>query len=673
MKRKWLSPIVAGIVAVGIYGLTPSAAQEPEPQAQSAQITGVAPGDSNECPFFGPNREHFIPRDRKLGFAAGRLTDQFASLTARPTAQPRIQSFGTARSAIVPANLIDKYIFAALQSNGITPANITTDTEFIRRVTLDLTGRIPVPADVTAFVTNVDPNKRAELVDQLLAKPEWVDKWTMFYGDLFKNTAATVQVTIRPEGRNAFYKWIHDSLASGKPYNQMATELIAAEGDNSFDPANGQVNYLALGVVTGGPAQDIFDSQTANIADQFLGLAHMNCLLCHNGRGHLDSLSLWGGQTTRTQAWGMSAFLAHTWTRSLSTPPDPANPMAGKVNYWSLDQYKTDYALNTTSGNRPARQPIGTVKVITPTYIFNGKAPGTGEDYRVAFAKNVTGDFQFARASVNYLWAYFFGAGLVDPPDQFDPLRQDPNNPPPAPWTLQASNPQLLNALAQAFIDSGYDVKAMMRRIVNSDTYQLASDYPGTYNAAWDQYFARKNVRRLWSEEIHDSINIAINTFPSYTVGGFTNPSTVYGANSPGFGKISFAMQAPDVVNMPDGGGAVSQFLDVFLRGNRDDQPRKKEGSILQALDMMNDNFVESRIHATGSGATASYVQNLLKYNDAAIINTLFLDILSRTPTADEMTVCTAELDNGGSTLRRQNTEDLVWTLFNKLDFLFNY
>jgi len=151
-------------------------------------------------------------------------------------------------------------------------------------------------------------------------------------------------------------------------------------------------------------------------------------------------------------------------------------------------------------------------------------------------------------------------------------------------------------------------MKALMRLMVNSDTYQLASDYNGTWDPAWISYFARKFVRRLWSEEVHDSIVTAIGTAPLYTVPGFTADSTNYSVDSPGFGKISFAMQAPDVVNMPDGGGAVSQFLDTFLRGNRDDQPRKSEGSILQALGLMNDNFVESRIHATGTGATATFL-----------------------------------------------------------------
>jgi hypothetical protein len=456
----------------------------------------------------------------------------------------------------------------------------------------------------------------------------------------------------------------------------MATELIAAQGLNSFDQTNGQINYLTLGVVGGGPAQDIFDQQAANIADTFLGLAHVNCILCHSGRGHLDSLSLWGSQATRTQAWGLAAFMARTQVKRLSLPVDPANPMAATVNYWSLDKYTTDYALNTTTGNRPARQPVGALKLVTPNYFFSNQIPPAGTEYRAALAKYVTGDFQFARATVNYLWAQFFGAGIVDPPDQFDPARLDPNTPPAAPWTLQPSNPALLNALAQWFIDNHYDVRAFMRLIATSDTYQLASDYSGTWDPAWDKYFGRKFVRRLWPEEIHDSIVTAVNTLPSYTVPGFTADSTVFGANSPGFGKISFAMQAPDVVNMPDGGGAVSQFLDSFLRGNRDDQPRKGEGTILQALNLMNDNFVESRIHATGSGATATYLTTVLAQpgltNDQ-LVTILYQAVLSRNPSPTELATANTLLQTGGTIQRKTNAEDLLWTLFNKVDFVFNY
>lgn len=675
-SRKWLASCAAGTMAFAVWGLTPSRAQEPEQTAP--EITGDAPAtDGTECTFFGAQRDRFSPRiSVDGGSSAGRLTRLYsASGGFRTSSQGRTQAFTTAATGSTSTNLIDQYIFAALQSGGITPAAKTDDYEFIRRVSLDLTGRIPTATRVSQFVADTNAGKRTALIDELLAKPEWIDKWTMYYGDLYRNTSANTQIRIQPEGRNAFYKFIKDSLTKGKPYNQMVSELIAAQGTTNFDQNNGQVNYLVLGVVGGGPAQDIYDQQAANVADTFLGMAHVNCILCHNGRGHLDTLSLWGSQATRLQAWGLAAFFAKTRVLSTNLPLDPNNPRATNYNYYSLTTNAADYSLNTTTGNRPSRQPIGTTRTITPAYMFNGKVPAAGQEYRAALAQSVTGDFQFARASVNYIWAQFFGTGIVDPPDQFDPARLDPNNPPAAPWTLQPSNPALLNALAQSFIDSGYNVKTLMKLITSSDTYQLATDYSGTWNPVWDTSFGRHNVRRLWPEELHDSVVTAIGTVPSYTVPNFTADTAVYAAVSPGFGKISWAMQAPDVVNMPDGGGAVSQFLDAFLRGNRDDQPRKSEGSILQTLNLMNDNFIESRIKATGTGATASFLQTQLTANptdNTALINVLYLNVLSRKPTATELTLATAQLIKAGQT-RTQNAEDVLWSLVNKLDFVFNY
>src|SRR5262249_38606136 len=157
----------------------------------------------------------------------------------------------------------------------------------------DLTGRIPTADRVLKFVADTAPDKRNKLIDELLAKPEWVDKWTMFFGDLYKNavnrpTSGTVRFN---EGRNAFYKWINASLAANKPYNEMATELITAAGNNSY--TDGRLNFLIGYIATGGPQQDITDSLTAGIMETFLGISHVNCILCHNGRGHLDNLSLW--------------------------------------------------------------------------------------------------------------------------------------------------------------------------------------------------------------------------------------------------------------------------------------------------------------------------------------------------------------------------------------------
>src|SRR5260370_2204728 len=207
----------------------------------------------------------------------------------------------------------------------------------------------------------------------------------------------------------------------------------------------------------------------ANIATTFLGLSNLNCLECHNGRGHLDSLNLWGAQTTRIQDRGMAAFLSHTPSPG-RTPVTQGN---NNIYYWSVtDNLRAaDYFLNTLTGNRPARQPVSKVTNVAPTYMFGGQSPAPGSNYRAALAQDITADFQFARAAVNYMWAQFFGLGIVDPPDQFDPARLDPSNPPeipwPAdpsqPWPLQPSNPHLLNALAPDFVHNKLDLQTLSR------------------------------------------------------------------------------------------------------------------------------------------------------------------------------------------------------------------
>ncbi len=620
-----------------------------------------------ECSYFGADREKFAHAELdRLGaknpHRLSTLTEQVVKmLPAMASVKSRPRDAGQ-----YAQGSIDAYIWADFQKNGITPAPPTTDWEFIRRVTLDLTGRIPTPDRVLTFVADTTPNKRAKLIDELLTSPQWVDKWTMYFGDLYQNTTTKQSTSLNrfPQGRNAFYQWIHDSIANGKPYNQMAAELITASTANSYN--DGPSNWILNGYITGGPQQDIWDQSTAFVFDTFLGITHVNCLLCHNGLGHLDQISLWGSRTSRYQAWQLAAFQSHTsFTR---TPVAAGN---NNVYYWTVQDgakgFTTDYPLNTTTGNRPARvapagcKPGQPCYYVAPQYIFNGDAPNPGENYRSALAREVTGDFQFARATVNYIWAQLFGRGMVDPPDTFDPARLDPNNPPPAPWTLQPSNAALLNALAQHFIDSGYSIQALMREIANSDTYQLSSRYDGTWNAAWEPYFARKFVRRLWAEEVHDAVAQSSGTFPSYNYTGFTDQ---------GYPKISYAMQLPDVVNAPSDGN-ISPMLDSFLRGNRDNQPRAEDGSILQALNLMNNSFVVQRSHQSGTNASQLIIQNLNRSNED-LVNTLFLAILSRYPTQDEMKTAITGMPMTASG-RIAQVQNLVWSLYNKVDFVFNY
>jgi hypothetical protein len=648
-------------------------AQDPAPETPALETPAdVISADTSadqlpvsdpSCTFFGPNREKFMGGQRLIERAAltanvaaqlAPAADVMASFVAN--AMPSAPGGSRTDTLQHTTNNIDKYLFQALAEAGVAPAPATTDYEFVRRVTLDLTGRIPTASAVTTFVSDGSLDKRAKLVDTLMASPEWVDKWTVWFGDLLQNNSRNTQMQRNILGVVAFNNYIRDSLTSGKPYNQMAREMISATGTSSY--TQGEINYIVGGYMGGGPVQDIFDLQAANTAETFLGISHLNCLLCHNGRGHLDSLSLWGYYTTRQQAWGMASFMSRT--NALGTN--------GNNGPWSVQNSRVvDYQLNTTTGNRPARCTVdangrcaGAIQTVKPTYIFDGAIAPAGQDYRAFLGQKITSDFQFARATVNYIWEYFFGVGIVSPSNQFDPMRLDPDHPPsdcPSdknPCTLQPTNARLLNALAQDFINSGYNLKALMREIATSRAYQLSSRYDGTWDPNWQTLFARHLVRRLWSEEVADAITQSSGITATYTNVNW-NPTTV-----------NWAMKLPEPLNT--GGSASAAFLDAFLRGNRDDQERRGDGSISQALDLMNDNFVMQRVNS--AAATSLIVKALALPNDQ-LVNTLFLNVLSRYPTAAEMS--TAMQNLGTQATRTQEARYLYWSLYNKVDFVFNY
>ena len=293
-QRKRAFIISAGLLLLS--GLFLVEAQDSEDEEAAAELKIEHP----ECAFFGSKREALV-KGGLTGSARNDnsrsvLTEQVVSLMpAGKAGGPRGAASDSSRVA-GPQGAIDRYIFEALQQANVAPAEVTNDYEFIRRVTLDLTGRIPAPERVTSFVADTQSDKRAKLIDELLGKPEWVDKWTMYFGDLFTNTTnnTTTGVNRYVGGRNAFYQWIKNSLAVNKSYKQIASEIISVQGTNSYDPEQGHVNWIVNGQVTNGPIQDAYDQEAANVADTFLGISHLNCVMCHNGRGKLDSLSLWG-------------------------------------------------------------------------------------------------------------------------------------------------------------------------------------------------------------------------------------------------------------------------------------------------------------------------------------------------------------------------------------------
>lgn len=638
---------------------TPPPAQTDETAPVAAEV-GWIPVEDPYCTFFGPDHDKYVEALQDK-FVLSNVTEDVAGLL--PPSEDVGAAFAVAGVTLPSApggsrtdsmqnqgGIIDKYVFQKMAQVGVTPAPGTTDWEFIRRATLDLTGRIPTSEAVLAFVGSTNPNKRTELIDTLLARPEWVDKWTIWFGDLYENNSTNDLGANRfIQGVVRFNEFLRGSLQGNKPYDQMVRELIAATGTNSHE--QGDLNFLPGGVMGGGPVQDVFDKQAALISEKFLGMAHLDCLLCHNGRGHLDSLSLWGYFATRNQAWGMASFLSHTSTRRVTS---------GQIYFWSIQNdvngFTQDYRLNTQTGNRPARGATNSTAQVAPAYITGG-SPSNGEPYRAALARLLTADPQFARATVNYIWEYFFGIGIVSPSNQFDPLRLDPDHPPADcpleknPCTLQASHPRLLNELAQQFVNSGYDLKWLMRAIANSRAYQLSSRYSGTWNPTNDRLFARKLVRRLWSEEIHDAITQSTGIGATYTNANW-NPQTV-----------NMAMQLPEPLNT---GGNAANLLNAFLRGDRDTAPRNGGGAIPQALALMNDNFVMSRVTSNNA---QNLLTRLLPLPDDQLVGMLYLNILSRLPSAEETATALANL----RTNRTQEAQTLYWSLFNKVDFIFNY
>jgi hypothetical protein len=549
-------------------------------------------------------------------------------------------------------NFIDEYIFGRMERDGIQPAPQVDDQAFLRRLFLDLTGRPPSPEQVRAFAYDTNTAKRDVIADALVGNVEFINKWTMFLGDLFKNNANSTNVVRYFQGRDAFHVYLKDALTRNKPYNQIVSEIITANGDNWVDGAG---NWLIGGTIAMGPVQDTYDGQAVNAAQMFLGLNAVDCVLCHDGARHLEGVNVWAAQQTRANMWGLSAFFARTrMTRQVVSQ----NPQYAK---WIVSEAATgEYQLNTMTGNRSARTAQNRVTTVAPKYPFTGEQIPANANRRVALANMIVNDPQFARAIVNYVWEKLMVVAFVSPSNGFDLARLDPRNPPPAPWTLQPTNPELLQELSQWFRDNGYDLRKLIATIVKSNAYQLSSDYPGTWKPEYVPYYARKFARRLDAEEIHDSIVKVAGVVPTYSLD--------YNASEYPLPPVNWAMELPDTTE-PRSNGAVAQFLNSFGRGDRDQTRRDTSGSPLQALNMMNNAFVMNRIHNANNGST---VQQLWRQtsDQLGIIEGLYLATLNRFPTAEEIPIAVAVMRRLGN---QRGAESLQWALLNKLEFLYSY
>lgn len=553
-----------------------------------------------------------------------------AEVRARIDAVARA-GIGLARGAraIEIRNLVDEEIFTRLEAEKVAPARLTSDEEFLRRVTLDLTGRLPEPDRVREFLADAAADKRAREIDRLLNTAAFVDRWSQWLGDLLENVTRRTNTAVGQASRDNFWRWIRKAIQDNRPFDQIARSVVTATG-NKDNPNVAPVVFNFYGYVAMGPEQDTSDMMLLRSASTFLGMGYYDCLLCHSGRGRLDGLNLWGQQTSRLEAQRMAAFFAKSFI----------SLRRGNVD----DLADGRYELNTDFGNRPARTPIGDTAVVEPRYRDGGQGPSGG--WRESFADQMTADPLFAINLVNRVWKEMFTVALVDPVDTLDPARLDPANPPPDPWKLQASHPALLARLAAEF-RNGHDLRRLVRTIANSSAYQLAADYAGEWRPEYATLFARRLPRRLEAEELADALGSATGVVTMFYQSGGE--------------RYNSAMQIPDPLDWNYG------FLASFNRGNRDGQKRDQGSSILQRLALMNDAFVGERLNVTASPV----LREAAGLGDAEAVELLFLRFLARMPASAERDLAVKSLT--GAADRNRAVEDLAWALANKIEFSFSY
>jgi hypothetical protein len=498
-------------------------------------------------------------------------------------------------------NFIDEFIINKLQTLKIAPSEQCSDREFVRRAYLDATGTLPTPQEVEKFLAGNAANKRSALIEDLLSREEYVDYWTNRWSDLFLVSSAKIGET----AMWSFYNWIHDSVAVNKPWDKLVREIITAKG-NTLE--NGAANYFVM-------HKEVTDL-TENASMAFLGMS-ITCARCHN-----HPLEKW----TQKQYYQMANLFARVGMKNGTRGGDVqiyTNP-TGEVNHPRLGK------------------PLPPAPLDGEVLALNSL-----KDRREHFAAWLTSpnNSYFAKAVVNRVWKNFMGRGLVE---AVDDMRA--TNPP--------SNEELLGALTKSFTSHGFDLKYLIREIMNSAAYQRSSK-PNETNRQDERYYSRYIIKRLPAEAMLDAISQVTGVpteFPGYPAG-------------------IRAIEVPDSrVN--------SYFLTVFGKPPRIitcECERSSEPSITQALHIINGETINQKLRAP-NGIVESFVR--LGVSDQMIIDHLYLAALSRPPGRDEMDQLLAimsdsrqEIKNSRDTrtVRRQAIEDLVWAVLTSKEFLFNH
>lgn len=577
--------------------------------------------------------------------AAGAVTERVTANLPKPKAPV---------GRMARRNFIDEHVFGRMEREGIPHAPLATDQEFFRRVTLDLTGRIPSSADTRAFIADAAPDKRAKLIDKLIGSPGFVDKWAYFYMDLVRANGKMSR------GANLFHVMLKDSLAADRPYDDLARSLMAASAKSNYVVAS--VNPIVREHVEGKPGEnndqddltkihqmDTHDEVSILFGKIFLGV-NLSCIACHDGKGHLEKVNVYLSGKKRSDFFQQSAFFGHA--RYIAH----IEHREAIMGHFSVDDASAGYDTKGDSMLRIKR--FGGAN--SPKFILTDELARANAEPREELGRLMTAHPQFARATTNMFWAKLMGIGLVEPFDEFDLARLDPKNLPQG-WEVQPSNPELLEAMADYFRKNNYSLHKLFAVICNSNAYQLSARFPGEWNDRYTKYYARKFARMLTAEELHDAIALATERPGKF--GGAAKKKIVAGEEPPAAAPVSMAMQ----VSVPRAGGELKSFLQAFGQANRGTPARPPQPSPMQPIMLMRSSVVNDRVVA----ANDSRVQRLLDSykDDAKVVDELFMSALSREPSKEERALGVSVMAKN----RVEGAQNIEWALLNLVEFLYNF
>ena len=486
---------------------------------------------------------------------------------------------GFAWQPVVQNHWIDELVDAKLRALQTQPSPPCTDAEFVRRVHLDLTGNVPSPREVRAFLLDRrdEKLKRDELIDRLIGSVEFVEHWTNKWSDLLQVNSKWLGV----EGAARLRDWIRGQIASNRPYDRFVAEILGASGSTFQNPAAAYWKILRQP-----------DVAMENTTQLFLGV-RFNCNKCHD-----HPFERW----TQDQHWELAAFFAQVGRENVPGSPMMARAFDNRPDDDGLAFEEMVKDLDTGDVMHPTRN-----VAVAPTFPFHhdGEAdvPGGGTR-RDRFVRWLTAKENpyFARSYVNRLWSYFLGVGLIDPVDD---IRA--SNPP--------THPELLDRLTRTFVDSGFDARELMRLVCRSATYQrsLATN---EWNADDSLHFAHALARRLPAETIFDAIHAATGHSPRV-------------AGAPPEARAAEFLDP--TVTPPDG------FLALFGRPPRESAcecERSSGMSLGQALNLVNGPTLAEAIEDPDN-AIARFVA--YERDPRRIIDELYLRFLARPAREDEL------------------------------------